>query len=323
MEGVDLHGRSFVAGFIGINNIKLNSHANVCLHLLIHINPIRDILLTRDFTLCSSPLLRSLSEAARKVWNPRAFKALLSPHEFMQAVSIASERRYSLNKSADAIEFLAWLLNALDQAFVALFRDDIISHTLRGKIMVSEKKYDPLAPAPLGNVPFVNKTVPFLFLSLDLPPTPLYQSITGEYVIPQVSIEQLLEKYNGSHLTQRGNLLQAFSIEALPPYLILHYRRFTKAHLVMEKNRTLVMHPLTGLFPSSQSSQHPYDLITNICHHGEADLSKSHHYSVQLKNQASGRWYEIVDLHVKEIPAVSIPLCESYIQVWQRRDQHA
>lgn len=319
MESVDMHGRSFVAGFIAINNIKSISYANVCLHLLVHIQPLRNVLLTGDYSRGASPLLRALSEAARKIWNPRAFKALLSPHEFMQAVSIASERRYSLSRSADAIDFLAWLLNTLDRDFAALPCQDLLSQNLRGKLVVSEKLYDP-STGPLSRVSFTSKTVPFLFLSLDLPPTPLYQSITGEYVTPQVSIEQLLGKYDGSHLTQRGNLLQAYSIEVSPPYLILHYRRFSKTHLVVEKNRTLVMHPLTGLSLPGHASAFRYDLIINICHHGEADPSKSHYYSVQLKNQASGRWYEIADLHVKEIPAINIPLCESYIQVWQRQN---
>jgi U4/U6.U5 tri-snRNP-associated protein 2 len=56
IESVDLHGRKFIAGFIGMNNIKINDYANVCLQLLLHIPPIRNILLSGDFTQCPSML---------------------------------------------------------------------------------------------------------------------------------------------------------------------------------------------------------------------------------------------------------------------------
>lgn len=49
MEGEDLHGRRFTAGFIGMNNIKANDYANVCLQGLLHIPPLRDLLLNDDF----------------------------------------------------------------------------------------------------------------------------------------------------------------------------------------------------------------------------------------------------------------------------------
>jgi hypothetical protein len=39
--------------------------------------------------------------------------------------------------------------------------------------------------------------VPFLFLSLDLPPPPLFQDEMDRNIIPQVSIIELLSKYDG------------------------------------------------------------------------------------------------------------------------------
>ena len=192
-------------------------------------------------------LVRVISEAARKVWNPMPFKALLSPHEFMLAISLASDRRYSVNQQADAIDFLVWLLNTLHHDFL-MMGSKIISDTLQGKVQVSSKRFKAheLATGTTDDN-FDTKTVPFFYLSLDLPPVPLYQSPTGEYLVPQVPLQQLLAKYDGGQLTQRGDLMQAFSLEHLPDYLILHYRRFTRSHLVIEKNRTVVTHPLIGL----------------------------------------------------------------------------
>ena len=54
----------------------------------------------RDFFLrpqnyagCGSLLVQRFGELVRKVWNPRAFKGQVSPHEFMQARDCAPQRR--------------------------------------------------------------------------------------------------------------------------------------------------------------------------------------------------------------------------------------
>lgn len=345
MEAVDLHGRPFIAGFMGINNIKANNYANVVLQLLLHLPPLRDLCLSHDFRtspspLCMSPLTpphprpltshhgsvgRTLGEACRKIWNPRAFKAILSPHEFLQAVSIASERRYSLNKSADALEFLTWLLNTLEQHAKTHHQSTILGDALRGKVRVRSKRLrvgEMGAASMLLDDSFVGeegKVLPFLYLSLDLPPTPLYQSITGEYAVPQVDIQSLLEKYDGGRLTQRGELVQVFALEFLPPHLILNYGRISQSHLVWQKNQTLVNYPVQGLqIIDLHGRPALYDLLANICHTGDAGPGKGH-YLVHLLNQASGRWYEIDDLHVREIPAVNVPLADCYIQLWRKR----
>ena len=38
---------------------------------------------------------------------------------------------------------------------------------------------------------------PFLFLAVDLPPPPLFQDAVEKNIIPQVSIQSVLEKYDG------------------------------------------------------------------------------------------------------------------------------
>ena len=44
-------------------------------------------------------------------------------------------------------------------------------------------------------------TSPFLYLAVDLPPPPLFQDAVEKNIIPQVSIQSVLAKYNG-HATQ-------------------------------------------------------------------------------------------------------------------------
>lgn len=40
-------------------------------------------------------------------------------------------------------------------------------------------------------------TSPFLFLAVDLPPPPLFQDAVEKNIIPQVSIQSVLAKYDG------------------------------------------------------------------------------------------------------------------------------
>lgn len=311
-----MHGRRYTSGFIGLNNIKANDYANVSLHALLHITPIRDLFLLVDF--CNSPsiLLRNLGSAARRIWNPKPFKALLSPHEFMQAVNLASDRRYSTNKQAEVLEFTAWLLNTVGRDLLAHHSIGVVTESLQGRVQVSTKQLKPTEMTAMLDATFQSRTVPFYYLSLDLPPVPLYQSSSGEFTVPQVPLEQLLSKYDGGQLSQRGDLLQAFSLEELPDYLILHYKRFVKTHLIWEKNRTIVSHPLARLpVLDSKKDVHHYDIFANICHRGEVEKG---HFFIQLLHPATGHWYEIDDLTVRQMPAVNIPLSESYLQIWQR-----
>lgn len=73
-----------------------------------------------------------------------------------------------------------------------------------------------------------------------------------------------------------------------------------------------------------------YDLVANIVHDGKPDsgtyrVQMINHVGVTLSRtkkrdhlQATGKWYELEDLHVKEILPQIITLTESYIQVRQR-----
>ncbi len=55
----------------------------------------------------------------RKMWNPRAFKAQVSPHEFLQQVAQVSGGKFKITEQADPVEFLGWLLNRLHADMVS------------------------------------------------------------------------------------------------------------------------------------------------------------------------------------------------------------
>jgi U4/U6.U5 tri-snRNP-associated protein 2 len=113
-----LAGLPYYPGFIGLNNIRANDYLNVIIHLVLHVPPLRTFLLdprTPQLQESARPteLVKRLSTLAKRVWNPRLFKAQASPHEFLQEVSKRSEGKYTMTKQGDPVAFLGWLLNTL------------------------------------------------------------------------------------------------------------------------------------------------------------------------------------------------------------------
>lgn len=101
---------------------------------------------------------------------------------------------------------------------------------------------------PLSPPPDIKSThSPFLFLAIDLPAPPLFQDSVEKNIIPQVPISAVLAKYDGKTTQETGGVLRRFKLTRLPPFLILHIKRFTKNSFVEEKNPTIVNFPLRGV----------------------------------------------------------------------------
>ena len=125
----DLHGKPYYPGFVGLNNIGGNDFINTIIQALAHVEPIRNYFLRGSLRsdgantsqavsvnaslADSSELVRRFAALVRKIWNPRAFKAQVSPHEFIQEVTAVSKGRFKLMEQGDPVEFLGWLLNQL------------------------------------------------------------------------------------------------------------------------------------------------------------------------------------------------------------------
>jgi U4/U6.U5 tri-snRNP-associated protein 2 len=43
-------------------------------------------------------LVVRFAELVKKIWNPKNFKGHVSPHELLQAISIASEKRFKIGE---------------------------------------------------------------------------------------------------------------------------------------------------------------------------------------------------------------------------------
>jgi U4/U6.U5 tri-snRNP-associated protein 2 len=63
-----------------------------------------------------SQLASRFSTLVRKIWNPRAFKSHVSPHELLQEIALRSSKKFILSEQSDPVDFLSWFLNNLHLA---------------------------------------------------------------------------------------------------------------------------------------------------------------------------------------------------------------
>ena len=205
----------------------------------------------------------------------------MSPHELVQEVTVASKRRFLIGKQSEGVEFLSWLLNSLHLGVGGSRKpgSSVIHQAFQGKVTVTSfqrktaairKKEAELNKAAEGDDGKEEDDTakdeeamlqegwekeeaesPFLLLSLDIPPTPLFKDSQGGNIIPQVPLFDVLDKYNGSKFT---DVLKAgyqqrkrYGITKLPQFIIFHLQRFTKNNFYMEKNHTIVTFPVKNL----------------------------------------------------------------------------
>lgn len=353
LDGIDKVSRAcdgtlYRPGVVGLNNIKANDYCNVVLQALSHVGPLRDYFLREENYLGikrppgadgnSHLLVQRFGELIRKLWNPRNFKAHVSPHEMLQAVVLCSKKKFQITSQGDPVEFLSWLLNGLHLALNGTKKasSSIVYRTFLGGMRIHSQRIPPIDATDaekedlMATAEYAETSAesPFLFLAADLPPAPLFKDEFRENIIPQVSLFTLLSQFNGVHQkeykTYKENFLKRFELLRLPGYIILSIKRFTKNTFYVEKNPTIVNFPVKGvdfgdvLGPEVKSKMMGgtvYDLLANIVHDGEPGKGT---YRVHIHHKATGKWFEMQDLHVTEILPQMITLTEAYIQIWER-----
>uniref|UniRef100_A0A671R1W3 ubiquitinyl hydrolase 1 n=1 Tax=Sinocyclocheilus anshuiensis TaxID=1608454 RepID=A0A671R1W3_9TELE len=284
-------------------------------------------------------LVQRFGELMRKLWNPRNFKAHVSPHEMLQAVVLCSKKTFQITKQGDAVDFLSWFLNALHGALGGTKKKtSIITKVFQGSMRIFSKKLPhPDLPAEEKEALLLKDEYQekmsestFLYLTLDLPTAPLYKDEKEQLIIPQVPLFNILAKFNGNnekeYKTYKENFLKRFQLTKLPPYLVFCIKRFTKNNFFVEKNPTIVNFPITNvdlreyLTEEAQATEKitTYDLVANIVHDGKPTEGS---YRIHVLHHGTGKWYELQDLQVIDILPQMITLSEAYIQIWKRQDK--
>jgi len=288
---------------VGLNSSTFTDSLNAVIQALAHVTPLRNYFLVNTNStaaataanginndssaailaaqLSKSPLLSSFGELMRKIWNVKNFKNNVSPHDFLQAVDLASNHKFSMSKPMmDPMDFLLWFLNFVNKEIQQVTtssgnnkqqQQTIITQTFQGKVRVTteiEGKQKVITQKAKTMVS------PFLFLTLELPAVTSHNqqasnaakaanqmaAVTGAFMsdqetvsIPQVTLFQLLSKFDGETETIRtiyktGEFeKKKYHIEELPQYLIFNVKRFVQNNYFLEKNPTIVNFPVKNL----------------------------------------------------------------------------
>ncbi|KAK2071695.1 hypothetical protein P8C59_006100 [Phyllachora maydis] len=340
-----LDGRRYTPGFVGMNNIKENDYLNVVVQALSHVTPLRNFFLLEDFG-ARPELVKRTAILFRKIWNPRAFKAHVSPHELLQEIALRSNKRFTLTAQSDPAEFLSWFLNHLHLGLGGSKTkpgSSMVQRVFQGRLKVESQAITARADAGGDRLRFEESAetqtdqTRFLLLTLDLPPTPLFQDELERNAIPQVPLTTVLAKYNGLTAQELNAQRRRYRLaHPLPPFLVFHVKRFSQNKFVSERNPTIVTFDPRGLdmapYVEPDPTQHPpgepilYDLVANVVHEAvrlkddvadTADEKKT--WKVQLRNKATDEWVVAQDLFVEEVRSELLYLGETYLQVWERR----
>ena len=285
-QSTDLSNRRYRPGFVGMNNIKANDYLNVVVQALSHVAPVRNFFLLHSFVQNAPQLPVRFSTLVRKIWNPKAFRNHVSPHELLQEIALRSSKKFALTHQSDPVEFLSWFLNNLHLTLGGSKTkplSSIIQKTFQGKLRLesqaittkSETAGDRLRFEDSSNV--TTNITPYLILTLDLPPIPLFRdNVEEKNSIPQIPLTALLQKYSGLQASEKqAHRIRHRLLHPLPPYLLFHIKRFSVNKFVSERNPTIVTFPSPrGLDMSPYVEPNPtihpggepiyYDLVANI-----------------------------------------------------------
>jgi len=78
-----------------------------------------------------------VGELVRKIWNARNFKSHVSPHEFLQAVTNASKKKFKITEQVRRTSCFHWLTaGSLGDETKTRFLFAVILHVVAGRVCV-------------------------------------------------------------------------------------------------------------------------------------------------------------------------------------------
>jgi len=243
-----LDGNDYLPGVIGLNDLSGTDWVNCCIQSLMRVPPLRNYFIKpSNYSHIDSEIVDGFGELVRKYFNPRNFKGHVSPHEFMQTVSHASQKKFQIGQVSDPFNFISWILNKLHEEMGGTKQREstIISKIFQGQ--VREEIKIPIGSNEEGEELYELKTKNrvFLYLNLKLPPMPLFKDGQQEKFIPQIPLPKLLMKKFGDDEEVEWEPLKNGSFKRhvltrLPSYLCICYKRFHENNFYIEKNNTIV-----------------------------------------------------------------------------------
>eukprot|EP00913_Durusdinium_trenchii_P009069 g8528.t1 len=165
------------------------SPGNVIIQMLCTVIPLRNYLLGYQppSERKPDPVLATIAQLFRKMYNPRNFKGVVSPHEFYQAVGRVTQKKFYA-KQMDPVAFFSWLMGYLHRKTKDKKGHSLLHDVFQGEVQVK------LCPAHEESRITESKEKT-MFMTLELPDEPLFKDNLD--FIPQVPLFNLLEKFNG------------------------------------------------------------------------------------------------------------------------------
>mmetsp|Transcript_6899 Transcript_6899/g.14230 ORF Transcript_6899/g.14230 Transcript_6899/m.14230 type:complete len:325 (+) Transcript_6899:3042-4016(+) len=308
-------------GVTGLNNLQATDYINSVLQILAAVSPLRDFFLRRTHG-ATTKLVTKLGELVRRMWASDAFRGHISPHDLVQEIIKRSNSNFGLLKRGDPGLFFIWLLNSLHRD---LQGKEPRKGTRQSKSIVSETfqgGLDTFQHFEQGETKHAQ--IPFFVLSFELPPKPLFKDNRDKNSIQQIPLHELLKKFDGKHFTHdiKSGARMQYSVNRVPRFLVFHIQRFSKTSFLKEKNPAVVIFPTSNLDmgPFLQSSGRPthvlFDLVGAVIFEGHAGSGQFHAF---VLHKASGKWFDICDLRVKETMPQLMTLSEARLLIYERQ----
>lgn len=315
-----------IRGAVSLDALHDTTAATVVLQLVLKPAPVRNALLLHDphadlfhpIQMCA--VQNSLAQITKAIWASHAFRPQVAPHVFMQIFGKASTAQAALaSNPTDPVSVLAWLLNTCSprklQKDVSSSARELASF-FRGSFSGMMTVVDTFTDTKL----FKEAASPFWFLPLDLPPKPLFKHQSDRDIVPQISLEALLSKFNGetsSHIVQTG-ASRTFRISYLPPFLFLVIRRFSKSKFGAEKN-PCVVHLPSGVLDLANLWSRPsfgsYRLIAVVSHQGPLEKGQ---FRVSVYHDACSSWFDVSNVSVEPTLFQIVSLTDTYILLYAK-----
>lgn len=299
-------------GAVLLENLGNSDYASVILQLFLVATPVRDALinLPEPAEPPSGPrraLPHQIALLAKRIWSSHALHPHHAPHAVLRLISEASNQRFTADSQADPVELLAWLFNTYGKKGTL---GQVLRNTFQGSMLVTT-----LAASDEMRESDENANQPFWFLTLDLPPKPLFKDENEDVLVPQVALEELLRKYDGvsRHHVLRTGKQRTYKLLETPQYLILVVRRFEKTKFTNEKNKCVVQTPVEGL----KIIENGYKLVAAVVHDGDCEGGK---YFIVFWHGSSENWLEITDENVTKCMPQLATLKETYLLMYRLED---
>ncbi|AQZ15143.1 SAD1 (YFR005C) [Zygosaccharomyces parabailii] len=319
---LDLNNQEYTNGFVGFNNNTSGNDAfNVVLLLLSHVMPVRNFLLL-DNTDHDDELIKRLAVIIRKLWSTKLFKPYVSSEELLAYISVAEKN--ILDQVHDPRQLLLWLVNTLANRSPRLKK--ILSSSCQGTVKITSTPVASVFDKKGDFVEFRSKIEEqkevihsYCCLTLDLPPYPLFKDNRNANDLPQIAIEYLLSKFNGTQEQEVAQGLRKYRLIKVPQYLILHFNRFDKnaSQPVKSRNQTLV-----EFSHSLELQNSTYTLIANVVHNAVKSAAveddEMSTWKIQLLNPHNEQWTELDGPSRRLKESELLFLQETYIQVWRK-----